>query len=187
MPPRSAAGRLATRTRREAISGFRRRPAIRGRVTHQAVARQDVSVIPQRLSFVTLGALDLPRLRAFYEGMGWVPREGSNDEFAAFLLGGVILALYPRHLLHAEAAADLALPAPGTWSGLTLALNVEDRSEVDAVFDRAVRAGARPIAPPGDRDWGGRSGYVADPEDNRWEIAWAPGIAFTESGAVGEP
>ena len=144
-------------------------------------------MIPPRLSLVTLGALDLPHLRRFYEAMGWVPRAGSNDEFAAFLLGGVILALYPRDLLQAEAAPDLAPPPPGTWSGITLALNVEERNEVDRIFDQAVQAGARPVASPEDREWGGRSGYVADPEDNRWEIAWAPGVAFSDSGAVVEP
>jgi len=29
-----------------------------------------------------------------------------------------------------------------------------------------------------------RSGYIADPEGNRWEIAWAPGAAFDERGAL---
>ena len=144
-------------------------------------------MIPQRLSFVTLGALDLPRLRAFYEAMGWTPRTGSNDDFAAFLLGGVILALYPRHLLNAEAAPDLAPPAPGTWNGITLGLNLDARADVDRVFEQACQAGARPIAQPKDREWGGRSGYLADPEENRWEIAWAPGLGFTEAGAVTEP
>jgi hypothetical protein len=73
-------------------------------------------MIPPRLSFVTLGAQDLPRLRRYYEALGWTPRDGSGDDFAAFILGGAILALYPRQLLHAEAAADLTLrrPAAGT-------------------------------------------------------------------------
>ena len=151
------------------------------------MAGQDVLVIPQRLSVLTLGALDLPRLRTFYEALGWVPRSGSNDEFTAFLAGGAILALYPRHLLQAEAAPDLAAPDTEAWNGLTLALNVQDRAEVDVVFDQAVAAGARPIAAPQDREWGGRSAYIADPENNRWEIAWAPGLAFAESGAVVGP
>jgi uncharacterized protein len=54
-------------------------------------------------------------------------------------------------------------------------------------FDAAVAAGARSVAPPQDREWGGRSGYVSDPEDNRWEIAWAPGFQLTETGAVAGP
>ena len=145
------------------------------------------TMIPARLSFVTLGAIDLPRLRAFYESMGWTPRAGSNDDFAAFLLGGVILALYPRHLLHAESAPDLAPPGAGTWSGITLGLNLDARVDVDRVFNQACQAGARPVAPPQDREWGGRSGYLADPEENRWEVVWAPGVAFTDAGAVTEP
>jgi uncharacterized glyoxalase superfamily protein PhnB len=63
-------------------------------------------------------------------------------------------------------------------------MNVDAREEVDRVFEFAVGAGARPIARPQDWDWGGRSAYVADPEDNRWEIAWAPGLNFTAAGAV---
>jgi uncharacterized glyoxalase superfamily protein PhnB len=52
------------------------------------------------------------------------------------------------------------------------------------VFDAAIRAGARAVAEPRDREWGGRSGYIADPEQNRWEIAWAPGAMFDERGAI---
>jgi predicted lactoylglutathione lyase len=144
-------------------------------------------MIPARLTFVTLGALDLPRLRAFYQAIGWTERPGSSDEFASFLLGGVILALYPRDLLRAEAASDLAPLQSGNWNAITLGLNVHDRDEVNAVYSEAVRAGARAVSPPQDRAWGGRSGYVADPEDNRWEIAWAPGITFNDEGAVVDP
>jgi uncharacterized glyoxalase superfamily protein PhnB len=115
--------------------------------------------------------------------MGWRPAN-SSDEFASFVLGGAVLALYPRELLQSEAAPDLAPPAPGSWSGVTLALNVDHVDEVDEVFDAAIRAGARAVAEPRDREWGGRSGYIADPEQNRWEIAWAPGAMFDERGAI---
>ena len=43
-------------------------------------------------------------------------------------------------------------------------------------FAAAVAAGATPVADATDGSWGGRSAFVADPEGNRWEIAWAPGI-----------
>lgn len=45
---------------------------------------------------------------------------------------------------------------------------------VDRVWQAAVSSAAREIAKPVDRFWGGRSGYVADPDGNRWEIAWVP-------------
>lgn len=127
------------------------------------------------ISFVTLGTRDLPAMRSFYRARGWTERDDGDDEFAQFDAGGVRLALYPLHLLRDEAAPGDALPPVGTRSGVTLAVNVADPAAVDAELAAAVAAGARVIASPVDREWGGRSGYVADPEGHRWEIAWLPG------------
>jgi catechol 2,3-dioxygenase-like lactoylglutathione lyase family enzyme len=132
--------------------------------------------VPPRISFVTLGARDLPALRRFYRGLGWVEAAGASDGFTSFDCGGVRLALYPVELLRAEAAPDAPVPDPAVWNGITLAVNVASRADVDAVFARALACGATPVAPPTDRDWGGCSAYVADPEGNRWELAWAPGL-----------
>lgn len=137
-------------------------------------------MLPARLSVITLGAQDLPGLRNFYVALGWKELPGSDDNWAAFLLGGVVLALHPRQLLDVEAGGS----GNGPGGGFTLACNVDQRSQVDAVFIAAVRAGATALAAPQDRSWGGRSGYVADPEGNRWEIAWAPGLTFGERGEV---
>jgi PhnB protein len=43
--------------------------------------------------------------------------------------------------------------------------------DVDAVFDRAVQAGATSVAAPADRPWGDRDGAVKDPGGNTWYIA----------------
>jgi hypothetical protein len=120
-------------------------------------------------------------LRRFYQGLGWRELPGGSDQWSGFLLGGVLLALYPLAALAAEADAE---PPREGWSGLTLAVNVDTAAAVDEAFAGAISAGARAVAEPQDRPWGGRSGYVADPEGNRWEIAWAPGLAFHERGAV---
>lgn len=140
-------------------------------------------MVPARLSLVTLGTRDLPALAAFYRGLGWQVAV-EEDDFASFLLGGVVLALYPLALLGKEAAPGERVPARDEWSGVTLALTVDEREQVDDVFAEMVGAGARPVQTPQDRPWGGRSAYVADPENNRWEIAWAPGAVFDERGAV---
>lgn len=57
----------------------------------------------------------------------------------------------------------------------TLAHNVARHDDVDAVVAQATVAGAVVIAPPTERDWGGYSAYIADPDGFRWEIAWNPG------------
>jgi len=132
--------------------------------------------VPQRLSFVTLGARNVARLRAFYAAWGWSEQDGGSDDFAQFDLGGVRLALFSLDELRAEAAPDLPLPEPGAWNGVTLAVNVGAREDVDQAFVAAVAAGARVVGPPVERDWGGYSGYLADPQGTRWEIAWLPGL-----------
>ena len=129
---------------------------------------------------VTLGARRVPALRAFYRAIGWRENDGSDDTFTSFTLGNVRLALYPIELLRAEAAPQEAVVASDMWNGTTLAFNVEAREMVDAVLDSAVAAGARLIAAPTDREWGGYSGYFADPEGHRWEIAWAPWLTDLE-------
>jgi predicted lactoylglutathione lyase len=131
--------------------------------------------IPQRLTFVTLGARDLPALRRFYRALGWAENEGATVSFASFDCGSVTLALYPIELLRDEAAPGEALPPAGSWNGVTLAVNLVDRAAVDDTYADAIALGATPVAAPTAREWGGYSGYIADPEGNRWELAWAPG------------
>jgi catechol 2,3-dioxygenase-like lactoylglutathione lyase family enzyme len=140
-------------------------------------------VIPHRLSVVSVGAVDVPALRAFYEGLGWTTNSPAGGDFAAFPLGGAVFALYSLPLLAAEAGMAPAT-ASNTFKGFTLAINVEEREQVAQAHAAAVAAGARSQAEPEERDWGGVSAYFADPENNAWEIAWAPGATFDERGAL---
>jgi PhnB protein len=43
--------------------------------------------------------------------------------------------------------------------------------DVDAVYKKAIQAGAKSIEEPADQFWGDRSGVVKDPEGNEWWIA----------------
>lgn len=114
-------------------------------------------------------------LRRFYAAWGWREHDTGSDGFAQFEAGGVRLALYPLDLLRDEAAPGSEQPAEGAWKGFTLAVNLASREAVDDAFRVATEAGAVPVSQPVDRFWGGYSCYLADPEGNRWEIAWAPG------------
>src|SRR4051794_13942893 len=131
-----------------------------------------------RLTLITVGARDFEKLRAFYFGLGWEPRV-QTDDFCAFRLGGVMFALWPMENLAAESGVGSGAPA-----GFTLAWNVDTRDQVDELFAELVSKGATPVLEPVDMEWGGRSSYVADPEGNRWELAWAPGMQLDERGAV---
>ena len=61
-------------------------------------------------------------------------------------------------------------PAP-----ITLAHNVASPSDVDRVLAEASAAGATVLSEGAARDWGGYTGYFADPDGFRWEIAYNPG------------
>ena len=102
--------------------------------------------VPQRLSYITLGARTMPVLRGFYASLGWRERPGSDDNFATYEAGGVVLALYPLERLAAEAAPTDPLPLPG-WNGMTLGINVESAGAVDKAFEIARAAGGRARSP----------------------------------------
>jgi uncharacterized protein len=140
-------------------------------------------VVPERLSVVTLGARDVRALRSFYESLGWKSGSPDTDEFAAFPLGGAVLTLYRMDLLAKESGAEPP-PDDGGFRGVTLAVNVESAEQVDESIAAFGEAGGRVLAEPETRDWGGRSGYAADPEGNVWEVAHLPGAEFDQRGAL---
>ena len=141
-------------------------------------------MIPARISIVTLGVRDLASMRAFYRSLGW--HEGiSTEGFAAFKTGGAVLALFPVGELARDANTAAAPPAEsGGFRGVTLALNVEKKAQVDEVIAEVRAAGGRIVKEPIDADWGGRSAYFSDPEGNLWEVAWMPGSSFDERGGL---
>ena len=139
-------------------------------------------MIPGRVSVVTLGAWDVPQLRAFYESLGWTSNTPAGDEFAAFPLGGAVLCLYRMDLLAGE--SNSPLPDRDTFRGVTLSVNVEREEMVAEALATVRAAGAEIRAEPVKRDWGGVSAYFADPEGNVWEVGWLPEGSFDERGAL---
>ena len=60
--------------------------------------------------------------------------------------------------------------SPQSLNGTTVAVHLYV-NEVDAVFDKAVRAGATVSMPVMDAFWGDRYGKVTDPFGHEWSIA----------------
>lgn len=123
-----------------------------------------------RISIITLGVSDLAKSTKFYTNLGFTPQLG-NDGITFFELTGTWLALYPVDKL----ANDAKVSATGSgFKGFTLAHNVGSKTEVDRIMKLAEEVGAQITDPAHDRDWGGYSGYFADPDGFLWEIAWNP-------------
>ncbi|WP_348533105.1 VOC family protein [Halomonas sp. 11-S5] len=102
-----------------------------------------------------------------------------DDEVVFFQLNGLILSLYPRAALARDAGV---VDAGGGFAGITLAHNVSNEAEVDAVLSEAERAGGRVVKPASRAEWGGYSGYFADPDSHLWEVAHNPGFPIDAQG-----
>lgn len=129
-----------------------------------------MTAMEQRVSFITLAVADVARSRTFYvDGLGWQPIFEADEVLMLPVAERMILSLWSVAGFTAEIGAP---PAPGI-APLTLAHNVATDAEVDAVLAEAAALGA-PVTPAVRRDWGGYSGYFADPDGFRWEIAMNP-------------
>jgi catechol 2,3-dioxygenase-like lactoylglutathione lyase family enzyme len=130
------------------------------------------------INLITLGVEDLERSVAFYrDGLG-LPTQGiMGTEFeigaVAFfqLQPGLKLALWPRTSLAADTGLPVGAASPTNFS---LAHNVSSTSEVDAVMEQALRAGAKLVKPAQIAFWGGYAGYFQDPDGHLWEVAYNP-------------
>jgi predicted lactoylglutathione lyase len=139
----------------------------------------------QRLSLVTLGVRDLDRARLFYEALGSSGQEVQRTVF--FQLGGIVLVLWARTDLAADAGFRLEDADRGGFGGIALAQNVRDRAEVDRVLSAAAAAGGTVSRPAADTFYGGYAGYFLDPDGHAWEIAWNPGLPLNEDGTLTLP
>ncbi|MBS0386266.1 MAG: VOC family protein [Proteobacteria bacterium] len=138
----------------------------------------------RRVSLITLGVADLVRARMFYEQLGFKASSIGGGAVVFLQAGPMAICLWPRSELAADAGvAD----APAGFRGVAVAHNVRTTEEVDATLAEAERAGARITRPAHDADWGGRSGYFADPDGHLWEVAWNPHFPLSDDGALTLP
>jgi catechol 2,3-dioxygenase-like lactoylglutathione lyase family enzyme len=128
----------------------------------------------QRLSFVTLAVRDLGASRRFYvDGLGWQPEVDVQGEVLMFRVADkVVLSLWDEEHFTAEVGTA---PARGAVPPITLAHNLATPEGVDRVLEQAEAAGASEVRAAEERDWGGYTGYFADPDGFRWEVAHNPG------------
>jgi len=61
-------------------------------------------------------------------------------------------------------------------------MNVESPQAVDEAIAAALAAGATLLHAARKMDWGGYSGYFADPEGNAWEVAYTPAWPLDDEG-----
>ena len=96
---------------------------------------------------------------------------------------GPVVGLYG----YDDHAADAGRPVsadPATFNGTSVAMNMPSAHAVDEVLRAAQAAGATITKTAAPADWGGYSGYFADPDGHLWEIACNPGFPIDEHGRI---
>ena len=139
-----------------------------------------------RVTLITLGVADLGRAVAFYRDVvGWDPASVVDDDVAFFDLDGFILALWQDRSLAADVGARST--DRGAFEAVALAYNARSHDEVELILGSLAERGARIVKPPEETDWGGYSGYFADPDGHHWEVAWNPFWRIREDGRIAFP
>lgn len=127
----------------------------------------------QRVSFITLVVTDLDATRRFYvDGLGWEAEVDVPGEVLMFRVADkLVLSLWVEEGFVAEVGHA---PTRGGVPPVTLSHNLATTQGVDTVLEQARAAGASEIGEASEREWGGYSGYFADPDGFRWEVAYNP-------------
>ncbi|WP_324011441.1 VOC family protein [Microbacterium sp. JZ37] len=126
----------------------------------------------QRISLITLVVDDVAASRRFYiDGLAWRAEFEAPGEVLMIRVGErLLLSLWDR----AHAEEEIGAVTRGGTPPVTLAHNVAEPAQVDAVLAQARTAGATAVVAAQQRAWGGYSGYFADPDGFRWEVAVNP-------------
>lgn len=125
-----------------------------------------------KLIFINLPVADLPRSVAFYEAVGASRNPKFSDETAACMVfSDTIHAMLLTHEKWAT-FTDRSIPDAHKTAQVLLCLSEDSREAVDAVVERAAKAGGQ-ADPSAKQDYGfmyGRS--YADLDGHIWEIMW---------------
>ncbi|GEP12741.1 VOC family protein [Methylobacterium gnaphalii] len=134
----------------------------------------------QQISVITLGVTSLSRSRDFYVGgFGWSPIF-ENGEIIFYQMNGFVLGTWQNPGLD----RDMRRVSELTPSAFSLAHNVASQGDVEPTIRRLVAAGGKLLRDADAPPHGGFRGYLSDPDDHAWEIAWNPAWTIDERGLV---
>jgi predicted lactoylglutathione lyase len=133
-----------------------------------------------KMIFVNLPVTDLPRSMAFYEAVGFTNNpQFTNDMAAAMAWSDEIVVMLLTHEFW-KTFTEKAIPDARSTAQVLLCLGQDSRDAVDAIVDRAIKAGGR-AEPTPNQDLGfmyGRS--FEDPDGHIWENVFMDMAAVPE-------
>src|ERR1041385_5133746 len=86
--------------------------------------------LPPQMNLLTLACEDVPRMRAFFQALGWPEAPSSDEHYAVFQLAtGVVFALWG-----AEHSRERRGERADGFRGFTLGVNVGSWQELEAAY-----------------------------------------------------
>lgn len=121
--------------------------------------------------FINLPITDVARTRAFYTALGFEVNENfSNENAVAIILGDNQFAmLLKREFFQTFTKLELADPTKYVQS--LLAIQFDDRQDVDAIVEAAVAHGGGEPHPPEDMGFMYQRAF-SDPDGHGWGPFW---------------
>ena len=109
------------------------------------------------------------------EAAEWYVRALAAEELSRVPLpDGKLLSVELRFgdstVMLADEFRELDVLSPQTIGGTAVVLHLST-DDVDALWQRALEAGAEVLHPLADQFWGNRQGQIADPFGHRWNLA----------------
>ena len=103
-----------------------------------------------------------------------------NEEIIFYQMNGLVLGTFAK----ASLETDMNRPGLLTRGAFSLAHNVAEQEGVVPLMNTLLEAGGRLLREADAPPHGGFRGYVADPDDHAWEIAWNPAWRIDARGLV---
>jgi PhnB protein len=85
-------------------------------------------------------------------------------------IGHAELQIGDSVIMLSDEFSEMGMRGPKTLGGTAVTLHIY-ADDVDAVFDRALNAGAKTLSPVQNQFYGDRSGQFEDPFGHRWNVA----------------
>lgn len=110
---------------------------------------------------------DIEKMIGFYTGTLGMELAHRAGRYAQLKTGRTRLGFYTRNAMSETLGRKLSKPDKGAYT-FEIGFKVDD---IDAVFKSLTDRGVKVAVGPSDRQWGQRTAYVYDPEENLIELA----------------
>ena len=124
--------------------------------------------------WVNLPVKEISKSRAFFKAIGFTENAqfSENPTMASFFLGdkNVVVNFFPEALFKSFSTTEIADTTKGTEA--LFSIDAQSPAEVDEVANKAVAAGAKLYANPGEKDgWMYGCGF-SDLDGHRWNVLY---------------